>query len=199
MVAVRKSMMWLIQVPIRFLFDRLEKLATALAQELGVELTIIRTGDHTKIDQRLLPFMYEAFLHVIRNSLDHGFDGLQSRRNGGKLPALNLIFSASRKRSGWIEVSLRDDGRGIDPQLVLSRAVSLNLVDKISASRLSSAQILDLVFLPGFSTKELVTSLSGRGIGMDVVKETIEGRIGGKVHLASVKGEGDRGHGGGPS
>jgi signal transduction histidine kinase len=189
---VKKTLALLLQTPIAPLFHRLEKLALTLTQELQYETQIVIKGEETQIDLRLLPTLYDALLHVIRNSIDHGGQLPDERVAQGKNGAIAIEMAATALPGGQIKVSIADDGKGINDQVVLKRAVEKGLVDPAKAEQLSHQEIILLIFQPGFSTKEVVTDISGRGVGMDVVKDTVERVLKGKLQVSSALGQGTK-------
>jgi two-component system chemotaxis sensor kinase CheA len=127
-------------------------------------------------------------MHVIRNAIDHGIEPVEERRRRGK-PEVGTIWVSAQQKGNHVIIEVRDDGAGFDEQRILDTALRRGLVDRLSSGELSRRELLNLVFLPGFSTRESATELSGRGVGMDVVKTNIA-RLSGLIDLASTRGAG---------
>lgn len=191
-VAVRKAISWLIQVPVRALFDRLEQLTKSLGTELNRKVEVVRVGDDVKIDYRAAVILYDAFLHVIRNSLDHGGETPEAREALGKHAELKLTFMAKALPDNYVSIEIGDDGKGIDADVVKRKVVEKKLMKADAIERYTMNEILHFVFLPGFSTREVTTDLSGRGVGLDVLKEAIEKTLRGEVSIESVLSEGTK-------
>jgi len=187
----KKSVAGLLLTPVKGLFDRLDAMAKSLAEELEYEVNVVRMGESTQLDLRILPYLYDALLHVVRNSLDHAGEAPDIRRKKGKNSAIQVQLSASIV-DGTVKITLADDGKGIDRNAVLKKALSSGLIQRESVKDLSDSQILNLIFMPGFSTKEEVSDISGRGVGMDVVKSIVEEKLRGKLEIRSKLGQGTR-------
>ncbi len=177
-------------VPIADIFNKLRVVARNTAQELGKSVYLEMKGEETELDRNVIETIYEPLLHLIRNSIDHGIEPAESRDQRGKNRLGRILLSAEHKGSG-IEIIVEDDGRGIDTDGVLKKAIERGLVKRDEAGKLSQRDVFNLLFLPGFSTAEQVTSVSGRGVGLDVVKKNIDS-IHGRVEVSSVLGQGTR-------
>ncbi|HEY9595325.1 MAG TPA: chemotaxis protein CheW, partial [Spirochaetia bacterium] len=151
-----------------------------------VELTM--TGEDTEIDRSIVDALSDPLTHVIRNSLDHGIEFPEERVRSGKSETGHVVVAA-RRQGGNVVVELSDDGRGMDVETIRRTAARLGIT---GAESFTEAQLLELVFLPGFSTREVVTDVSGRGVGMDVVATRIRGDLKGDVVLRTEKGRGTR-------
>lgn len=173
-------------VPVAGVFQRMRRVVRDTAKRTGkkVELTLI--GEDTEIDKVMVDCLQDPLVHLLRNAIDHGIELPDDRRRAGKPEVGHIVLEASHQ-GGEVSVRVSDDGRGLDRKRLVARAEERQLIAR--DHRLSDAQILDLVFLPGFSTKEKIDALSGRGVGMDVVKTTIEG-LRGRVQLESTEGRG---------
>lgn len=187
--SVYQSVHWLIRVPVRNLFDELEKLALSLAEELTKEVKVEKIGNDIQMDYRILGPLNDAFLHVVRNMMDHGAELPDEREAVGKERAVHLRFSL-KIDSGYLCFEFADDGRGVDVEKVKARALSKGLTTEEKLKTATEEDIIHFIFLPGFSTKEVTTELSGRGVGMDVVKDTIEKKLSGEVKMHSQSGKG---------
>jgi len=174
--------------PVGSVLSKFERVVRDISrqQEKSIKLNI--TGKETELDKTLLEAIRDPLTHLVRNAVDHGIERPESRINNGK-PEIGIINIRAYHEGGQVTIEISDDGNGIDPEKILSKAVSKGLVSKDKAERLSKKQILSLIFTPGFSTAESVTNISGRGVGMDVVKSNIE-KIGGSVDIHSNVGEG---------
>ncbi len=185
----RQAASWMAQVPVQQMFRRIEALTEELSKDLGRPIRIEKEGASVRVEPDTLGRLYDALLHLIRNSADHGGEAVEQRRAQGKPDALTIKL-AVREIDQEIEIEVADDGRGMDPKLIRSRALLLGVLPKDRIERASDSEVLDLVFLPGFSTRDKTTRLSGRGVGMDVVKELVERTLEGRVSLDSEVGKG---------
>ncbi len=174
--------------PIETLWTRLPRLTRDLARELSKDLELVLDGGDTEIDRQLLEAIRDPVSHMVRNAADHGIECPDVRRKLGK-PAKGTIRLAARQSGGHIYIEMSDDGRGIDPDRLRARAISMGLMDAAAAENLSDQAAQSLIFEPGLSTAAAVTAISGRGVGMDVVRSNLE-RIGGSVEVRSRLGHG---------
>ncbi|WP_043112108.1 chemotaxis protein CheA [Solimonas flava] len=174
--------------PIGKVFSRFPKLARDIARQLGKQVEVVLEGEDTELDKNLVDALADPLVHMVRNSVDHGLETPDRRLAAGKLQVGRLWLRASQT-GDHIRIEIRDDGAGIDAARVRDKAVEKGLIDADTAAMLSPADCLQLIFLPGFSTKEQVSDLSGRGVGMDVVMSRIK-RLNGSVELDSVVGGG---------
>ncbi len=167
--------------PIDRIFSKIPRMVRDVSKELNKEIELHIEGREVELDKTLIEGLGDPLTHMIRNAVDHGIENDDERLRAGKpLPA--KIRVGARYEAGQVVVEIGDDGRGIDLERVTQRAVSMGLVPKEKLERLSENEKLAFIFLPGFSTSETVTSLSGRGVGMDVVKTNID-QLGGKVEI----------------
>ncbi|MFM7519063.1 MAG: hybrid sensor histidine kinase/response regulator [Planctomycetota bacterium] len=162
------------------------RLVRDLSRTLGKQVRLEVRGEQTGVDRDILDKLEAPLTHLLRNALDHGIEPVTDRIAAGK-PAAGTILLEARHRAGMLQIVLSDDGRGVDIERLRLRAVERDLVARQVAERLSEAEILEFLFLPGFSTKEQVTELSGRGVGLDVVQSMVKG-VGGTVRVASQPG-----------
>ncbi|MBL6749026.1 MAG: chemotaxis protein CheA [Nevskia sp.] len=174
--------------PVRKVFARFPRLAREVARSLGKQVEVELSGEDTGLDKSLVEALADPLVHLVRNSVDHGIEPPRQREAAGKRASGRLLLAA-RQVGDHIVVSVSDDGGGMDPEKLRRKAVEKGLYAPADAARLSVDECLQLVFLPGFSTKEAISEISGRGVGMDVVKSTIVG-LGGSVHIASEPGLG---------
>ena len=174
--------------PIGTLWSRFPRVVRDLALELGKQARLVSEGRDTELDKRILEDLADPLTHLIRNAIDHGVESPEQRRALGKDPEATLTLRAFHE-GGMVHLELRDDGAGIDVERVRVRALEAGLVDERELAELDRARLLELLFVPGFSTRGEVTKLSGRGVGLDVVKANVEA-LGGTVSLTSELGRG---------
>lgn len=174
--------------PIGHAWAKLPRLVRDLARDLGKRIELHMHGQETELDRQVLELIRDPLTHMIRNSADHGLEGPEERRAAGK-PETGRIRLSAYHEGGRILVEVADDGRGLVPDRIRARALSRGFATEAQLVAMSDAQLLRLIFEPGFSTAAEVTSVSGRGVGLDVVKTNIE-RIGGSIELRSRFGEG---------
>ena len=175
-------------VPIGTLFARLPRVVRAVAEAGGKDVEIVFEGKDVQIDRSLIELLADPLLHLVRNAVDHGIETPARRREAGKMPRAALRISASRRLS-QICLTVSDDGRGIDPDLVRRQAIRRGLVTAEAAGRMSDEEARMLLFQPGFSTADKVTETSGRGVGLDVVRDAAH-RAGGALEVQSEIGRG---------
>ncbi len=173
--------------PISEIFTKLRVVARNTAEELGKSVYVEMRGEDTELDRNVIETIYDPLIHIIRNSIDHGIEPAEERQEKGKDKVGKILLAAEHKGSG-IEIVIEDDGRGIDAEKVKRKAVELGLVKKEEAESLSLKDIYSFLFLPGFSTSSSVTTVSGRGVGLDVVKKNLDS-IHGRVEVVSEPGK----------
>jgi two-component system chemotaxis sensor kinase CheA len=171
-------------LPVRTIFRRFTRKVRDLARERGTSVHLVTSGDETTIDKTIIDRLGEPLLHLVRNAVAHGIESPEEREQAGKSVTGNITLSA-RPRSDRVIIALSDDGRGLDEPKILARAEQQGLETR----SLSREEILALVFRPGFSTADDVSTLSGRGVGLDVADKTIRS-LGGRVSVRSVPGQG---------
>ncbi len=174
--------------PIGNAWSKLPRVVRDLSGELGKKIRLELEGQDTALDRTILEAIKDPLTHLVRNACDHGIESTAQRVAAGKDPEGTLTLSASHG-GGHVAIEITDDGGGIDPERVRRRAIERGLFTAERAARLTEAEVVNLIFAPGFSTAEKVTSVSGRGVGMDVVKTNVEA-IGGTVTVRSRFGEG---------
>ena len=177
-------------VPVESVFLRFPRLVRDLAARLGKQVELRLEGAETELDRTVVDALGDPLVHLVRNALDHGLETPGERVAAGKAPTGVLELSA-RHAGGHVVVSVRDDGRGIDPAVIGRAAVERGLLDADAAAALDMAAAAELLFAPGFSTAPATTDLSGRGVGMDAVRERLRA-LGGEIALVSEPGEGTR-------
>jgi two-component system chemotaxis sensor kinase CheA len=185
---IRDSALGLRMVPIGEVFQRFPRVVRDLAKELGKRIDLEITGADTELDKSMVDRIADPLTHIVRNSLDHGIEAEADRIAAGKDPKGTVRFHAYHE-TGSIVIEVSDDGGGIRRDRVKARAIERGLITQ--DQQLTDAEILNLIFEPGFSTAEAVTNLSGRGVGMDVVKKSIEA-LRGEIELSSTEGQGTR-------
>ncbi len=171
---------------VKSIFSRMPRIVRDLSTQLGKDIQLLTSGENTEVDKTVIEQLSDPLTHMIRNSVDHGIEKPEIREQNGK-PRQGTIHLTASQRGGRIVIEVIDDGAGINRERVLSKAKEKGLVAADAA--LTNEEIEQLIFAPGFSTAEVVTNVSGRGVGMDVVKRNIEA-LGGKVSIASTPGKG---------
>lgn len=174
--------------PISGLWGKLPRLVRDLASALGKEAQLFLEGGETELDKSVLESIKDPLTHLVRNAVDHGLEKPEGRRAAGK-PAAGEIRLRAFHEGGVVHMEISDDGAGLSTDAIRRKALEKNLISPAAAERLSDAEVARLVFLPGLSTAPAVTNLSGRGVGLDVVKTNVE-RIGGSVEVRSTPGRG---------
>ncbi|MFC4157884.1 chemotaxis protein CheA [Chitinimonas lacunae] len=187
---LQDAVMQIRMLPIGTVLQRFPRLVRDLAGKLDKEVRLELVGEDTEADKTIVEALADPLIHLVRNSLDHGFETPDERRAAGKPSEGRLRISASQQAEGVV-IEVADDGRGMDPERIKAKAIRQGLLDPEQAAALTVQQATELVFLPGFSTTETVSDLSGRGVGMDVVKSAVE-RLRGRVEIHSAQGEGTR-------
>ncbi|WP_295456692.1 response regulator [uncultured Thiodictyon sp.] len=170
-------------------FDPAARMVREFARAGGKEVRCVVQGGEIELDRQVIEGLGAVLLHVLRNAVDHGLEDPAGRRAAGK-PGLGQISIAARQIGGGVEVEVSDDGRGLNRERIIARAVRQGLVESARAVTLTDDQVWDLIYAPGLSTSEIITDLSGRGVGMDVVKRTIAEDLHGAVSLTSRPGAG---------
>lgn len=185
---LREAVMRARMQPVSHVFSRFPRLVRDLARGLGKPVRLELEGQETELDKSLLEAIRDPLTHAIRNAIDHGIELPPARAEAGK-PAEGLVRLRARHEGSHVIVEVEDDGAGMNVARIREKAVERNLVSAGRAEQMSEREILQLIFLPGFSTAAAVTSISGRGVGMDVVRTNVE-KIGGKVEVDSRPGRG---------
>jgi two-component system, chemotaxis family, sensor kinase CheA len=185
---LRDSMMFVRMVPISQLFGRFRRLIHDLGRDLNKAIEFRTEGETTELDKTVIERLADPLIHLIRNAADHGLETTPERRAANK-PETGTVLLAARQVGAEVVISVSDDGHGIDHDRVRAKAEENGLI--APGAVLSEAEILQLIFQPGFSTAKAVSNLSGRGVGMDVVKRTIEG-LRGSIEITSTPGQGSR-------
>jgi two-component system chemotaxis sensor kinase CheA len=177
-------------VPVSQIFDRFPRLVRDLARKKGKKINLIVEGREIEVDRTVLDEIGQPLIHIIRNSIDHGIESPDERKNCGKDPTGTLRLIAKR-RGEQVIIEVSDDGAGIDPEKVKKSAIKKGFISEDEAEQMSSEQLTNLIFLPGMSTSKTITETSGRGVGMDVVK-TKTAALGGSVNMETHVGRGTK-------
>lgn len=186
--AIQESVMRLRSMPVSTVFNRLPRVVHDISAKLGKQVELKLSGQNTEIDKTVLENLGDPLVHLLRNSLDHGIEAPEARVAAGK-PATGTICLSAFHRGSDIVVEIKDDGRGIDREKVLKKAIANGIVAE--GVSLTDDEILDLIFAPGLSTAEKVTDVSGRGVGMDVVRRNVRA-LGGEISVESQQRQGTR-------
>jgi two-component system chemotaxis sensor kinase CheA len=173
-------------VPIRGLFQKMSRLVWDLSRKIGKDIKLVTEGEDTELDRTLIDILADPLMHMIRNALDHGVEPPDEREQAGKHRQGNVRLSAFHA-NGSIHIKIQDDGRGLNPEKLIKKAIEKGIVRP--EQKLTNEEAFALIFAPGFSTAAQVTDVSGRGVGMDVVKRNIES-IRGRIKIESVVGKG---------
>lgn len=176
--------------PIKKVFGRFPRLVRDLARQLKKEINLELVGEETDLDKNLVEALADPLVHLVRNAVDHGVEMPEEREAAGKARTGRVVLSAEQE-GDHILLSISDDGKGMDPNILRAKAVEKGLMDKDAAERLSESDCYNLIFAPGFSTKTEISDVSGRGVGMDVVKTKIS-QLNGSINIFSAKGQGSK-------
>lgn len=176
--------------PIKKVFGRFPRLVRDLARQLKKEINLELVGEETDLDKNLVEALADPLVHLVRNAVDHGVEMPDEREASGKSRMGRVVLSAEQE-GDHILLSISDDGKGMDPSILRAKAVEKGLMDKDAADRLSESDCYNLIFAPGFSTKTEISDVSGRGVGMDVVKTKIS-QLNGSINIFSAKGQGSK-------
>ena len=187
-VELHGNILRLRMISVAQVFRSFPRLVRDVARQLNKQVTLITHGENTEADKTIVDRLFEPLVHLVRNAVDHGVETAEQRRATGKPEAATITIQASHSGDRFL-VEVSDDGRGIDPATVRRRAAERQLLPDDELAALSDDQVIDLIFAAGFSTAETISDVSGRGIGMDVVRTAVE-RMGGRVTVASKVGAG---------
>jgi two-component system, chemotaxis family, sensor kinase CheA len=187
---LQEEVMRIRMLPIANVFNKFPRLVRDLAQKTGKDIDLVIKGQDTELDRSVMEEINDPLIHLIRNSVDHGIESPEARRAAGK-PARGTVRLAASHEQNHIILTIEDDGNGIDANRIRSSAVQKGLIAEADAAKLTDEKAIDLIFLSGLSTTDRVTELSGRGVGMDIVRNNIQ-RINGTVQVETVPGQGTR-------
>lgn len=185
---MQDAIMQVRMMPVSFIFQRFPRLVRDTSRKLNKEVTLILEGEDTEIDKNIVEALADPLIHIVRNSLDHGIESPEVRRAAGK-PASGRLTIRASQAADRVFIEIADDGKGIDPLVVKQKAYEKGVIDEATMERLTAQEAINLVFAAGFSTAETISDLSGRGVGMDVVRNAIE-KVNGSVYLESSLGKG---------
>lgn len=187
---IRSETLAIRMIPLSPLFESFHRAVRELSRELGKDVELVVRGGKTEIDRKVAEALTDPLIHMIRNAVDHGIEKPEERKAGNKRPRGRITIMATPKK-GRVVIEVEDDGRGIDLQEVRETAVKKGMISEKAAYRLDDRELLALIFRPGFSTAQTTNEVSGRGIGMDVVRATAE-KFNGTVDVASTPGKGTK-------
>ena len=183
---LQESVMKIRMLPISFAFSRFPRLVRDLSKQLNKEVDLVMLGENTELDKTVMEKIGDPLVHLVRNSLDHGLEGVEERTANGKSSNGTITLNAYH-HGGNIVIEVKDDGAGLNKERIRSKAIEKGLINEDDP--LSDAQIYDLIFQAGFSTADVVSDVSGRGVGMDVVRRNIA-ELNGSIEVTSKTGEG---------
>lgn len=187
---MQSAIMQVRMMPVSFVFQRFPRLVRDLSRKLGKEVELVLEGEETEADKNIIESLADPLIHIVRNSLDHGLETPDVRRAAGK-PALGTLTIRAVQEGDQVLIEIIDDGKGIDPAVIKRKAYEKGVIDEATLDRISDRDAVNLVFAAGFSTAEVVSDLSGRGVGMDVVRTAVE-KVNGTIVLESEVGQGTR-------
>jgi len=185
---IQASVMSIRMVPVKSVFSKFPRMLRDLAKSSGKKIELQMVGEETEIDKSLIEELSDPLIHLIRNSADHGIELPDVRKVAGK-PETGLVVLRARHEGDSVVVEIEDDGKGIDPVVIKAKAIEKGLVTQEKADLLTNDEIINFIFAPGFSTAPKITDISGRGVGMDVVRSNVR-RLNGSVQVNSVPGKG---------
>jgi len=185
---IQASVLGIRMVPVKTIFTKFPRMLRDLAKGSGKKIELQMVGEDTEIDKSLIEELSDPLIHLIRNSADHGIELPDVRARAGK-PETGTVVLRARHEGDSVLVEIEDDGKGIDPKVIRAKAVEKGIISAEKAEQMSDEEAINLVFLPGFSTAQTVTDISGRGVGMDVVKSNVR-KLNGSVSVSSAVGQG---------
>ncbi|MBI3583925.1 MAG: Hpt domain-containing protein [Nitrospinae bacterium] len=189
-IGIQNGVMKSRMVAVGQLFHRFERIVRDLAKDRGKEIRLEISGEETELDKKVIDELGDPFTHMVRNSIDHGIESSEEREKSGKNKVAVLKFNASRV-GNYICVEVSDDGKGIDVDRIKQKVIEKGMADPDKVSKFTEAELINFIFLPGFSTASKITDISGRGVGLDVVRQKIDG-LGGQVDIVTEKGKGTK-------
>jgi two-component system chemotaxis sensor kinase CheA len=185
---IQASVLGIRMVPVKTIFTKFPRMLRDLAKASGKKIELQMVGEDTEIDKSLIEELSDPLIHLIRNSADHGIEAPETRAQSGK-PETGIVTLRARHEGDSVLVEIEDDGKGIDPTIIRKKAVEKGLITQERADTMSDDEAVDMIFLPGFSTAQKITDISGRGVGMDVVRSNVR-RLNGRVTVKSLVGKG---------
>ncbi len=174
--------------PVGNIFNKFPRVVRDLARDLGKEIELILEGKEVELDKTIIEGLSDPLTHLVRNSADHGIESPEERIAKGKNPTGKIILKAYHA-AGQVNIEIKDDGRGIDAEKIVNKAIAKGLITEEQAKGMNEKEKLNLIFLPGLSTAEKISDVSGRGVGMDVVKSNLD-KLGGQVDIETEKDKG---------
>ncbi len=177
-------------LPIAKVFGKFPRLVRDLSKEMNKEVELFIYGEETEVDKSVIEYIHDPLVHIIRNAIDHGIESPEERKKLGK-PEKGKIILKAEHEGNYIVITVEDDGRGIDPEKIRKKAIEKKLVTEQEAMSISDKDVLNFIFIPGFSTASKVTNVSGRGVGLDVVKANIT-KLNGMIDVQSTPGHGTK-------
>ncbi|MGQ9629517.1 MAG: chemotaxis protein CheW [bacterium] len=187
---LQEDVMRVRMVPVGSVFERFPRIVRDLAKEMGKEVDLTIRGKETELDKTVIEEIGDPLMHLVRNAIDHGLESPEERGRSGK-PRFGRILLDARHEGNYVLISVIDDGRGLDLEKIKEKAIERGIVPREEAEKMTDSEKKELIFLPGFSTSDSVTDVSGRGVGMDVVKRSVE-RLNGFVEIDSLPGKGSK-------
>jgi two-component system chemotaxis sensor kinase CheA len=185
---IQASVLGIRMVPVKTIFTKFPRMLRDLAKASGKKIELQMVGEDTEIDKSLIEELGDPLIHLIRNSADHGVEAPDVRLKQGK-PETGIVTLRARHEGDSVLVEIEDDGKGIDPAVIRKKALEKGLITQERADTMSDEEAVDMIFLPGFSTAQKITDISGRGVGMDVVRSNVR-RLNGRVSVKSAVGKG---------
>lgn len=185
---LQNAVMSIRMVEIRTVFQKMPRVVRDIAQSTGKKIELVMEGENTEIDKTIIEIISDPLIHIIRNSADHGIESSEKRIEKAKSP-IGRITLRAYNRNKYVYIEVEDDGKGIHPESIKKKAIEKGIISEMEAEKMSQSQLINLIFLPGFSMAEKITEVSGRGVGMDIVKSNIT-KIKGTI---SVESEVDKG------
>lgn len=187
---MQDTIMQVRMLPVSFIFQRFPRMVRDISRKLGKEVDLVLEGETTEADKNIIEALSDPLIHIVRNSLDHGLEQPDVRIAAGKSGTGKLLIRASQE-SDRVLIEIIDDGKGINPDVIKHKAYEKGLIDEATLERINDQDAINLVFAAGFSTAEVISDLSGRGVGMDVVRSAVE-KVNGTVGIESEVGKGTR-------
>jgi two-component system chemotaxis sensor kinase CheA len=177
-------------MPVSFVFQRFPRLVRDISRKLSKDVQLLLEGEETEADKNIIEALADPLIHIVRNSLDHGIEAPEVRVAAEK-PALGTLTIRANQEGDHVVIEIIDDGKGIDPGVIKRKAYEKGVIDEAGLERITDKEAVNLVFAAGFSTADVVSDLSGRGVGMDVVRTAVE-KVNGSIVLDSEVGKGTR-------
>jgi two-component system chemotaxis sensor kinase CheA len=185
---MQDAIMQVRMMPVSFVFQRFPRLVRDISRKLGKEVQLVLEGEETEADKNIIESLADPLIHIVRNSLDHGLETPETRLAKGK-PAMGTLTIRAVQEGDQVLIEIIDDGKGIDPDIIKRKAYEKGVIDEATMERITDREAINLVFAAGFSTADVVSDLSGRGVGMDVVRTAVD-KVNGTIQLDSETGKG---------